>query len=193
MISEFIFERGKKKCRKYIKNKGRKKEKDGRDERRKLRLAPIYLLYFSFISLFLFYFSFIHFFISLDLLYFRSQSCNGFTPLCFLSFFIFSQFFKLSLLRQSQGWFFFQASSINVNQSRSPAIPLHFSTTITYQDSPLTTYLLSFSTPPIWFVTIWQEPGKKILPCLHLQFAQYLFFALIDSTIVSFNKNFVRQ
>ena len=24
-----------------------------------------------------------HFFISLDLLYFRSQSCNGFTPLCF--------------------------------------------------------------------------------------------------------------
>ena len=67
------------------------------------------------------------------------------------------------------------ASSINVNQSRSPAIPLHFfSTTITYQDSPLTTYLLSFSTPPIWFVTIWYEPEKKILPSLHLQFAYFL-------------------
>jgi hypothetical protein len=35
MISEFLFERGKKKCRKYIKNKERKKEKDAREERRK--------------------------------------------------------------------------------------------------------------------------------------------------------------
>ena len=32
----------------------------------------------------LLYFSFIHFFISLDLLYFLSRSCNGFTPICFL-------------------------------------------------------------------------------------------------------------
>ena len=34
--------------------------------------------------LFLLYFSFIHLFISLDFLYFRSRSCNGFTSLCFL-------------------------------------------------------------------------------------------------------------
>ena len=32
MISEFIFERGKKKCRKYIKNTERKKRKDAREE-----------------------------------------------------------------------------------------------------------------------------------------------------------------
>ena len=30
---------------------------------------------------------FIHFFISLDLLYFRLRSCNGFTPLCFVLIF----------------------------------------------------------------------------------------------------------
>ena len=35
MISEFTFERDKKKCRKYIKNKGKKREKDGREERKK--------------------------------------------------------------------------------------------------------------------------------------------------------------
>jgi hypothetical protein len=35
MISEFLFERSKKKCRKYIKNKERKKEKDTKEERRK--------------------------------------------------------------------------------------------------------------------------------------------------------------
>jgi hypothetical protein len=36
MTSEFLFERGKKKCRKYIKNKERKKKrKDAREERRK--------------------------------------------------------------------------------------------------------------------------------------------------------------
>ena len=33
MISEFLFERGKKKCRKYIKKKERKKEKDERWKR----------------------------------------------------------------------------------------------------------------------------------------------------------------
>ena len=43
-------------------------------------ISPLFLLYFSFISpLFLLY----TFFISLYLLYFRSRSCNGFTPLCF--------------------------------------------------------------------------------------------------------------
>ena len=44
-------------------------------------IFPLFLLYFSLISpLFLLYFSFIS---PLHLLYFRSQSCNGFTPLCF--------------------------------------------------------------------------------------------------------------
>ena len=54
-------------------------------------ISPLFLLYFSFIShLFLVYFSFISrlflfykLFLSLDLLYFRSRSCNGFTPLWF--------------------------------------------------------------------------------------------------------------
>ena len=51
-------------------------------------ISPVFLLYFSCISpVFLLYFSFMHFFISLDLLYFRSQSCNGFTPLCFFIYF----------------------------------------------------------------------------------------------------------
>ena len=43
-------------------------------------ISPLFLPYFSFISpLFLLY----RLFISLHLLYFRSRSCNGFTPLCF--------------------------------------------------------------------------------------------------------------
>ena len=37
-------------------------------------IFPLFLLY--------------SYFISLDLLYFRSRSCNGFTPLCFFSIFI---------------------------------------------------------------------------------------------------------
>ena len=35
MISEFLFESGKKKCLKYVKNKKRKKEKDAKEEKRK--------------------------------------------------------------------------------------------------------------------------------------------------------------
>ena len=35
MISDFLFERDKKKCRKYIKKKERKKEKDAKEGRRK--------------------------------------------------------------------------------------------------------------------------------------------------------------
>ena len=38
MISEFLFERGKKKCRKYIKNKERKKEKGERCKRVKEKI-----------------------------------------------------------------------------------------------------------------------------------------------------------
>jgi hypothetical protein len=37
MISEFLYERGKKKCRKYIKNKERKKEKGERLDLRKMQ------------------------------------------------------------------------------------------------------------------------------------------------------------
>ena len=38
MISEFLYERGKKKCRKYIKNKKRKKEKGERCKRVKEKI-----------------------------------------------------------------------------------------------------------------------------------------------------------
>ena len=38
MISQFLFARGKKKRRKYIKNKKRKKEKDARCKRRKEKI-----------------------------------------------------------------------------------------------------------------------------------------------------------
>ena len=75
-----------KKCRKYIKNKERKKEKDERWKRgmEKIKvdtwLTLLYLFHFAFMSpLFLLY----AFIFSLDLLYFWSRSCNGFTPLCF--------------------------------------------------------------------------------------------------------------
>ena len=49
-------------------------------------LTPLFLFHFALISpLFLLY----AFIFSLDLLYFRSRSCNGFTPLCFLEFLFF--------------------------------------------------------------------------------------------------------
>ena len=75
-----------KKCRKYIKNKERKKEKDERWKRGMEKImvdtwpTPLFLFHFAFMSpLFLLY----AFISSLDLLYFRLRSCNGFTPLCF--------------------------------------------------------------------------------------------------------------
>ena len=63
-------------------------EKCKRGKEKKIKVdtwrTPLGLLYFSFISpLFFLYFAFIHSFISSDLFYFRSRSCNGFTSLCF--------------------------------------------------------------------------------------------------------------
>ena len=67
-VSEYLFERGKRKFSKYLENKERKKKKEKMQKRKgEIRVdtwrASIFLLYFSFISpLFLLYFSFTNFF-----------------------------------------------------------------------------------------------------------------------------------
>ena len=93
-----------KKCRKYIKNKERKKEKDERWKRGMEKImvdtwpTPLFLFHFAFMSpLFLLY----AFIFSLDLLYFRSRSCNGFTPLCF----VLSHNFQMKILKTSSLWY----------------------------------------------------------------------------------------
>ena len=80
MISEFLFERGKKKWSKNIKNKERKKRKmpKRKGENKTRHLSNFFIFPLFLLALFLLY----SYFISLNLLYFWSRSCNGFTPLC---------------------------------------------------------------------------------------------------------------
>ena len=95
MISEFLFERGKKKWRKNWKKKERKKRKmqkrKGENKRWLLKnsfIYPLFLLY--------------SYFISLELLYFRSRSCNGFTPLCFFYAINDESFEKFSIFQNTR-------------------------------------------------------------------------------------------